>query len=111
MPAPVIVEPPYVLARAGLVEPRVDTMIGVFGFPELVFACLLLELIAPQFTFVFRPASLSGLKHSSSTLAPLFHFTEDEVRQLAEVGLDPHAQLTGSHLVPPDQAGRPRCSP
>ncbi|SDJ35119.1 fructose-bisphosphatase class II [Nonomuraea jiangxiensis] len=100
VPDPVIIEPPYVLARAGLVEPRVDTMIGVFGFPELMFACLILELIAPQFTFVFRPASLSGLRGESSTLAPLFDFEDDEVEQLAAVGLRPHEQFVGSHLVP-----------
>jgi fructose-1,6-bisphosphatase/sedoheptulose 1,7-bisphosphatase-like protein len=100
VPDPVIIEPPYVLARAGLVEPRVDTMIGVFGFPELAFACLVLELIAPQFTFVFRPASLSGLRASSPTLAPLFDFEDGEVEQLADVGLEPHTRFFGSDLVP-----------
>ncbi|MEV0590941.1 fructose-bisphosphatase class II [Nonomuraea cavernae] len=100
VPDPVIIEPPYVLARAGLVEPRTDTMIGVFGFPELAFACLILDLIAPQFTFVFRPASLSGLRAKSVTLAPLFDFEDEEVEQLADVGLGPHSRLLGSDLVP-----------
>ncbi|MET8862102.1 fructose-bisphosphatase class II [Nonomuraea sp. NPDC004580] len=100
VPDPVIIEPPYVLARAGVVKPAIDTMIGVFGFPELMFACLLLELIAPQFTFVFRPASLSGLRSDAATLAPLFDFDDEEIEQLAGVGLEPHKQFVGSHLVP-----------
>jgi fructose-1,6-bisphosphatase/sedoheptulose 1,7-bisphosphatase-like protein len=107
VPDPVIIEAPYVLARAGFVSSRIDTIIGVLGFPELMLAALLLDLLAPEFTFVFRVASLNGTRSPAETLAPLFKFSATELADLDRFGWQPGRQYMGSHMVP---AGSGRCA-
>jgi len=102
IPHPVIIEPNYLLSIAGFGKESIDAMIGVFGFPEMVFACALFDLFKESgWRMVMRPAGLeaksSGVR--SRSLMPLLDFTDYEKLQLSAVGLLPDRQYERTDFV------------
>ncbi|GLY89107.1 hypothetical protein Airi02_070360 [Actinoallomurus iriomotensis] len=101
VPPHVSVEPPYLLSLTGLSQPRVHALVGAIGLTELAFAAALLDLVAPHYEFVFRPASIAGQRREQGeTLGPLFKFTDEEVGELAEAGWATDRQYLSSDIVP-----------
>jgi fructose-1,6-bisphosphatase/sedoheptulose 1,7-bisphosphatase-like protein len=102
IPNPVIIEPNFLLSAQGLGRIRVDCMIGVFGFPEMVFACSLLDLFDQDWRMFLRPASLEPKNRGmpSPRIEPLFSFTEDERQQLRAAGLTEDRQYSAEDFVP-----------
>jgi fructose-1,6-bisphosphatase/sedoheptulose 1,7-bisphosphatase-like protein len=105
VPAPVSIEPPYLLSLIGLTSPRIDSMIGAMGLSELAFASALLDLVAPGYGFAFRMASIDGPRSSpSNDLGPLFDFSDREVKSLEMSGWRVDQQYTSDDIVPTGQA-------
>jgi fructose-1,6-bisphosphatase/sedoheptulose 1,7-bisphosphatase-like protein len=102
----VTVEPPHLLSLAGLSQPRIDTMIGAIGLSELVFAATLLDLVNPDYGFVFRVASIAGprRKPDNITLDALFDFTPAEIESYEQAGWDTDRQYSNADLLAPGSA-------
>lgn len=105
IPSPVIVEPPYLLSLTGLSPLRVDAMIGAIGLSELAFCAALVDLVDPEYEFVFRMASIDGQRRRpAQTLDPLFEFSDAERAQLAGLGWETDRQYRGADIVAPGTA-------
>jgi hypothetical protein len=102
VPEFVTVEPPYLLSLVGLAAPRIDSMIGAIGLSELAFAAMMLDLVCPDYGFVFRLGSISGPRRfpTDKTLWPLFEFSDEESQVFADAGLSIRAQYSSLDLVP-----------
>lgn len=101
VPDPVTIEPPYLLSLAGLAEPRIDSMIGAIGLSELAFAALLLDLVLPDYVFVFRLGGLEAWRSSRrADLAALFDLSEREREAYARTGWDVAKPYTSRDIVP-----------
>jgi hypothetical protein len=102
VPEVVSVEPPALLSLVGLARPRVDSVVGAVGLAELAFLSGLLDLIAPDHVFVFRPASVNGPRaaRDEPTLAPLYRYSDAELAAFDALGWSPRCQYTGEEIVP-----------
>lgn len=105
VPDPVTIEPPYLLSLAGITRPRIDTLMGAIGLCELAFASVLLDLLHPDYTFVFRMASIAGQRaRPAEDLSPLWEFGGDELDELNAAGWRVDRAYTGRDIVAPGGA-------
>jgi hypothetical protein len=76
-------------------------MLGAIGLCELAFAAMLLDLVCPGYTFVFRMASIAGPRQrAADDLSPLWEFSPDEASLLTAAGWAVDRPYTGRDLVP-----------
>jgi fructose-1,6-bisphosphatase/sedoheptulose 1,7-bisphosphatase-like protein len=88
VPAPVIVEPPYTLGTCIGIPPRFDSIIGVFGLPEIVINALLAGTLNREREYIFRIASNSVLAdREERSLKNIFKFTREETNLIKNAGL------------------------
>lgn len=105
VPAPISVEPPYLLAMARHLPEAMDVMIGVMGLTELVYGAALLDILDSDYTFVFRLVNTASGKRLLADGSSSAYHLEDSDRQAA-LGFGMAADAVHAHpgFVPSKRA-------
>ena len=104
VPDPISVEPPYILTRGSgsqSRQPKIDCLIGVMGLVELIYAALLLDLLAPDDAIHFRLVSGSSAKDLMATPVKAFNLSERDLDWAEAAGLDHLGRYSSDAFIPP----------